>query len=518
MNRPTAINLSSIPLATVLMLIPFFSHNAYAEKEALSSVTANSNSDDSGPVFLNFAQQMQKNNDSLKPAESTNNNTKTTNDTTIHKTKIVSQQSAIIAQKDKTIRQLQKQLDSRPAVNPPAPDNQKELVNKIKQLQEKLDLAAVEKQALIKKENSAIYERDQNRTKLGTTESKIQQQSTKIVAAESEKQRLEVLLAKATAEKQTLIDKLTVAETAQQTLTAQLSAAAAQKQDLAAKLTNAAIETQALTAKLDALTINKKQPTKEEETLRLQADKDKALLQAKTDEINRLTAKLAETQPTKKSAAIDLAQKSNQQAYAVGVLMGDEAQKVLSTRMSQGIKINQDVVLKGFADSFSGHVALDEKARNDALADTAKKVLQSQNKIEQKNLSEGKKYQQKFAKQKGVVFKDGVYSRIDYKGKGKILDSDTVTVTIKETLVDGTVINDMEAESKVWSQTLNAYPPTFIEPIKRLENHGAITIVIPADLAYGSEGAPPKIPPGATMIYSVRIVDVTAAQSQPRKP
>lgn len=145
-------------------------------------------------------------------------------------------------------------------------------------------------------------------------------------------------------------------------------------------------------------------------------------------------------------------------------------------------------------DSFSGDIALDEKARNKALFDVSKKVFQNLKKLEQQTLSEGKKYQQNFAKQKGVVLKDGIYSRIDYAGKGKILDSDIVTVTIKETLTDGTVINDMEAEGKVWSQPLKSYPPIFLGPLKRLGNHGAITVVIPPNLAYGSEGKPPKIP------------------------
>ncbi|WP_411165342.1 FKBP-type peptidyl-prolyl cis-trans isomerase [Klebsiella oxytoca] len=191
---------------------------------------------------------------------------------------------------------------------------------------------------------------------------------------------------------------------------------------------------------------------------------------------------------------------------------------MLSTRSSQGIKISKDTVLQGILDSFSGKIALDEKARNKALFDVSKKVFQHLHKIEQQMVNEGKKYQQKFAKQKGVVFKDGVYSRIDYAGEGKILDSDTVTVTIKETLIDGTVINDMEAEGKVWSQTLKSYPPVFLGPIKRLGNHGSITVVIPPELAYGSEGRPPKIPPGATMVYSVRIVDATAAQPQAKNP
>ena len=76
----------------------------------------------------------------------------------------------------------------------------------------------------------------------------------------------------------------------------------------------------------------------------------------------------------------------------------------------------------------------------------------------------------------------------------------------------------MEAEGKVWSQPLKSYPPIFLGPLKRLGNHGAITVVIPPNLAYGSEGKPPKIPPGATMVYTVRIVDATAAEPLAKKP
>ncbi|WP_204269329.1 FKBP-type peptidyl-prolyl cis-trans isomerase, partial [Klebsiella oxytoca] len=77
-----------------------------------------------------------------------------------------------------------------------------------------------------------------------------------------------------------------------------------------------------------------------------------------------------------------------------------------------------------------------------------------------------------------------------------------------------TVINDMEVEDKVWTQALSQYPETFREPLKRLSNHGAITIVVPPERAYGSKGIPGKIPPGATMVYSVRIVDARPNSDQ----
>ncbi|MDX7162682.1 FKBP-type peptidyl-prolyl cis-trans isomerase N-terminal domain-containing protein, partial [Klebsiella pasteurii] len=78
-------------------------------------------------------------------------------------------------------------------------------------------------------------------------------------------------------------------------------------------------------------------------------------------------------------------------AYAIGVSMGDEVLQLLATRDSQGVKMSKDTVLQCIQDSFSGNIALDEKARNTALFDVSKEVFQNLNKIEQQTLSEGKK-------------------------------------------------------------------------------------------------------------------------------
>ncbi len=645
MNGKTFININSISLAAAFVLALSPSPGVCADKDALINVTAGSNSDDSGPAFLHFAkeQQAQKSSEPVKPVEQKNNITRKTDNKISNKSSEASRQAAIIAQKDKTIRQLQQQLAARPATTEVASDNQKELTEKIEQLEKKLAVALAEKQQLINKELSAVAEIKKSSGQLNATANKIQQQENKLESVESAKQKLELQLAQVSSEKETLIKKLaaeekekqalaeklatsvpekqtsttklaaaqqtlqtrlnaseetqksllakltaadttqqalqtklnaseeaqkaleakltaadttqqtlqtklsaseeaqkaleaklTAADTTQQTLQtklsaseeaqkaleAKLTASLSEKQALSVQLAAAEVTQKALTAKLDFYSINKEQSALQADAVRQKAESDKAQLLANAEEIKQLKAKLstAETKTVNKHTDIDLAKEPQQQAYSVGVSMGEEALKVLSTRSSQGISINKDTVLQGILDSFSGNILLDEKVRNKALFDVSKEVFQRLNKVEKQMVSEGKKYQQKFAKQKGVVFKDGVYSRIDYAGEGKILDSDIVTVTIKETLTDGTVINDMEAEGKVWSQTLKSYPPIFFGPIKRLGNHGSITVVIPPDLAYGSEGRPPKIPPGATMIYSVRIVDATAAEPQAKKP
>lgn len=69
MNGKIAINFNSISLAAALVLALSPSPDARAEKEALIHVTANSNSDASGPAFLNYAKEQQAQKDRA-PAKS----------------------------------------------------------------------------------------------------------------------------------------------------------------------------------------------------------------------------------------------------------------------------------------------------------------------------------------------------------------------------------------------------------------------------------------------------------------
>ncbi len=339
--------------------------------------------------------------------------------------------------------------------------------------------------------------------------------TNRLAAAEKTQQTALDQVKALSADKQSLTNRLAAAEKTQQTTLDQVKALNADKQTLANRL--AAAEKAPL-SRADAAVAAKDEPPETAAIVaayRLQADKDNAQLRMKEDEIQLLRTQLA-TQPRNSSGktAAKLSAPGEQQAYAIGASMGTEALNVLTTRRTQGINVDADLVLQGIEDAFSGQLRLEEQERNQALFDISQQVFQNLNKIEQKNISAGKKYQQAFARKKDVVFKEGVYSRIDYPGKGKISGNDLVTVVIKEMLTDGTVINDMEAKDQALTQKLDAYPPVFRGPLKRLQNHGSVTLVVPPDKAYGSKGLPPKIPPGATMVYSVRIVDSQPAPTK----
>ncbi|EPY4735767.1 FKBP-type peptidyl-prolyl cis-trans isomerase N-terminal domain-containing protein [Klebsiella quasipneumoniae] len=500
------------------------------------------------PAFLDYAQQQTQAHEKSDAAtakqtsgdrQNADNKKKTPNTAQLQKR--TASQQATIEKKDKTIQQLKKQLANTPATETSIANEQAALNNKIKELQVALTAATAKNEALIKKESTAqntILQQNQ-----AAALQQIQQLTSQLQKAEAENKRLSASLTALNTDKQTLVTRLAAMEKAQQAAPDHAKALAADKQSLTTRLAVMEKEKQTALEQLKALNADKqslvnrlaaaeKAPSSRADAAvaakdepsetaaivaayRLQADKDNAQLRMKEDEIQLLRTQLA-TQPRNSSGktAAKLSAPGEQQAYAIGASMGTEALNVLTTRRTQGINVDADLVLQGIEDAFSGQLRLEEQERNKALFDISQQVFQNLNKIEQKNISAGKKYQQAFARKKDVVFKQGVYSRIDYPGKGKISGNDLVTVVIKEMLTDGTVINDMEAKDQALTQKLDAYPPVFRGPLKRLQNHGSVTLVVPPDKAYGSKGLPPKIPPGATMVYSVRIVDSQPAPTK----
>ena len=528
------------------------------------------------PAFLDYAQQQTQAHEKSDAAtakqtsgdrQNADNKKKTPN--TAQMQKRIASQQATIEQKDKTIQQLKKQLANTPATETSIANEQAALNNKIKELQVALTAATAKNEALIKKESTAqntILQQNQ-----AAALQQIQQLTSQLQQAEAENKRLSASLTALNTDKQTLATRLAAMEKAQQAAPDHAKALAADKQSLTTRLAVMEKEKQTALDQVKALNADKQSLTnrlaaaeKTQQTAldqvkalnadkqllanrlaavekapssradaavavkdeppemaaivaayRLQADKDNAQLRMKEDEIQLLRTQLTvPPRNTTGKTAAKLSAPGEQQAYAIGASMGTEALNVLTTRRTQGVNVDADLVLQGIEDAFSGQLRLGEQERNKALFDISQQVFQNLNKIEQKNISAGQKYQQAFARKKGVVFKEGVYSRIDYPGKGKISGNDLVTVVIKEMLTDGTVINDMETKDQALTQKLDAYPPVFRGPLKRLQNHGSVTLVVPPDKAYGSKGLPPKIPPGATMVYSVRIVDSQPAPAK----
>lgn len=197
-----------------------------------------------------------------------------------------------------------------------------------------------------------------------------------------------------------------------------------------------------------------------------------------------------------------------QQSYAAGVALGRDIQTLLAERKTWGIAPDKTALLGGMIDTFNGHYQLSEALLASALAESEKAVNTARDKAAKDQQAKGESFVSEFRKKKGTKKSStGFWYRVDYLGDEAIAETSSVDIVVKEMLTDGRVIQDMDRSGKVLSQPLSAYPPLFREAIGYLRNHGSLTMVVPPELAYGEVGYAPQIPPNATMVYELRVVN-----------
>ncbi|WP_425326479.1 FKBP-type peptidyl-prolyl cis-trans isomerase N-terminal domain-containing protein [Serratia nevei] len=270
-------------------------------------------------------------------------------------------------------------------------------------------------------------------------------------------------------------------------------------------------QAKALEQRLAVVTAESAQAAQQRDKATLQADKTATELaaahqaqQALQDELSGLRSRakwLPDAQALKK--------KPEQQSYAAGVALGRDIQTMLAERKNWGINPDKTLLLAGVIDTFNGHYQLSDAQLTRALAESEKTVNDARNQAAKVQTSKGEAFVTEFKKKKGTQKSPaGFWYRIDYVGDEAIKENARVDIVVKESLTDGSVIQDMDRSGKVMSQPLSAYPPLFREAIGHLKNHGSLTMVVPPALAYGETGYAPQIPPNATMVYELRIVDV----------
>jgi FKBP-type peptidyl-prolyl cis-trans isomerase FklB len=127
-----------------------------------------------------------------------------------------------------------------------------------------------------------------------------------------------------------------------------------------------------------------------------------------------------------------------------------------------------------------------------------------------KNQLTGEAFLAENKKKPGVVtLPDGLQYKVMTEGKGpKPTATDTVTVNYAGSLINGTEFDSSYKRGEPLSFPVGGVIPGWVEALQLMHTGSTWMLYIPANLAYGENGAPPAIGPNETLIFKVELLAV----------
>ncbi len=201
------------------------------------------------------------------------------------------------------------------------------------------------------------------------------------------------------------------------------------------------------------------------------------------------------------------------QEQKVGYVLGVEIGKQLIVSKED---IDLKALTQGMEDVFSGNKPkLSNEAMQDAMMkyQASKKIKERamQEKFVSHNKKEGEAYLAANKKKTGVItLASGLQYNVIKSGSGKTSPkpTDTVVTNYHGTLINGTVFDSSYDRGQAVSFPVNAVIKGWSEALVKMKVGDKWHLVIPSHLAYGEQGAPPSISPGATLVFDVELLEI----------
>jgi FKBP-type peptidyl-prolyl cis-trans isomerase len=202
-------------------------------------------------------------------------------------------------------------------------------------------------------------------------------------------------------------------------------------------------------------------------------------------------------------------------SYAIGMTIGHNWQQ-------QGIDVDLDLVLRGLKDVQSGGQMLMTPQEMQATLTEYQKTLaarqqETQKQLAVKNKLDGEVFLATNKDNTGVVtLPDGLQYKVITDGNGLMpAAADTVSVNYRGTFIDGTEFDGSERAGHPVQFQANQVIPGWTEALTHMKAGSKWQLFIPSELAYGTMGRPPRIPPNAVLIFEVELVSVQPAATPP---
>ena len=206
--------------------------------------------------------------------------------------------------------------------------------------------------------------------------------------------------------------------------------------------------------------------------------------------------------PAARAAGPELKTDEQKVMYALGLML---SQNLAPFRLTE---IELDLVKAGLAD---GVMNREKKVDVDAIRPKIQELARVRNAaVAEEEKNKGQSFLDNAAKEKGATKSDTglVYSEIKAGSGEQPKATDKVKVNYHGTLTDGTVFDSSVERGQPVSFALDQVIPCWTEGVQKLKVGGKSKLVCPASIAYGDHGMPPKIKPGAVLVFEVELLGI----------
>ena len=201
-------------------------------------------------------------------------------------------------------------------------------------------------------------------------------------------------------------------------------------------------------------------------------------------------------------AAVEPKTEDQKTFYALGLALARQL-SVFSLTPAE-----MELVKQGFADATGGtKPAVDLDAYTPKIQEMAQLRFKAEG---DKLAASSKEFLDKAAKEKGAVKTDSglVYLSLKEGSGASPGAADKVKVQYRGTLVDGKEFDSSYKRGQPAELPLNGVIKCWTEGLQKMKVGGKARLVCPPEIAYGEKGAGGLIPPNATLMFEVELLEV----------